>query len=207
MKAPDVIAKLKDRTPTILGRENFHEFAILIPLVEINNETHLLFEVRSIHMRNQPGDICFPGGRLEQGDVDEKHGAIRETAEELGISEEQVESVIPLDYMVSDFGRIITPFVGTLRHPEEIVPNRDEVEEVFTVPLHYFLETKPAVYKVNFQVIPEDNFPYNLIQGGKKYEWRLRELDELFYQYKDKVIWGLTAKLLQHFVQLIYSEA
>lgn len=206
LHAKEVISRLSDRKPTILDSEKFHEFAILLPLVDISNETHLVFEVRSKKMRQQPGDICFPGGRVEKDDINERQCAIRETAEELGIREEEIDDVIPLDYMVSDFGRIIYPFVGRLKKPEGIEANRSEVEEVFTVPLQYFLETEPEVYKVNFQVIPEANFPYDLIQGGKKYDWKVRQLDELFYQYNDKVIWGLTARILAHFIHLLQAN-
>lgn len=203
VNATKVIAKLRDRKPTILGREHFREFGIFVPMVEIKNETHLLFEVRSLKMRNQPGDICFPGGRVEKDDESELHCALRETSEEIGVDITNISNVVPLDYIVSDFGRIIFPFVGVLHHPEKIVPNRAEVDEVFTVPLQFFLETKPEEYKVNFKVIPEVDFPYEHIQGGKKYEWSVRAADELFYYYKGKVIWGLTARIIAHFVELI----
>ena len=65
MNAIDIITKLKDHKPTILGQENYKEFSVLIPLVEVNGETHVLFEVRSSKLRSQPGDICFPGGKID----------------------------------------------------------------------------------------------------------------------------------------------
>ena len=73
----------------------------MLPLIEINNETHVLFEVRSLNLRRQPGEICFPGGKIEQDDVDQRQCAIRETSEELGIHESDIENVIPLDYMLN----------------------------------------------------------------------------------------------------------
>ncbi|WP_077297914.1 NUDIX hydrolase [Virgibacillus pantothenticus] len=206
MKTSEIISRLQNRRPTILGRENFREFGILIPMIEIEDETHLLFEVRSKHMRSQPGDICFPGGRVDESDKSELHCALRETSEELGVNQENIRNIIPLDYIVSDFGRIIFPFTGTLHNPEKIVPNPAEVEEVFKVPLRFFLETKPKVYQVNFKVIPEQDFPYEDIQGGRAYDWNAREMSELFYYYQDKVIWGLTAKIIAHFVALLQEK-
>ena len=52
-----------------------------------------------MNLRRQPGEICFPGGKVEQDDVDQNQCAIRETSEELGIRESDIENVMPLDYM------------------------------------------------------------------------------------------------------------
>lgn len=206
MDAANIISELKNRQPSILGHENYREFSILLPLVEANNETHILFEVRSMNLRSQPGDICFPGGKVDFDDRTTRYTAIRETSEELGIPEANVVDTIPLDYIVSNFGRIIYPYIGRLNHPENILPNPDEVAEVFTVPLSYFLETKPKSYKVNYEAIPEDNFPYELINGGESYNWATPHIYENFYQYKDKVIWGLTAQILIHFITLLKKD-
>ncbi len=206
MDPAKIIAQLKGRVPSIMGHENFRKSAVLVPLIEVGNETHILFEVRSLNMRSQPGDICFPGGRIDQEDKDPRQCSIRETTEELGISGDDISDVIPLDYVVNDLGRIIYPFVGKITRPERIIPSEAEVEEVFTVPLSYFLDTNPETYKVNFQVSPEDDFPYHLIVGGEDYNWQVRHINELFYQYDGKVIWGLTAKILTHFISLIKND-
>ncbi|GGB38612.1 coenzyme A pyrophosphatase [Lentibacillus populi] len=203
MNPADIISKLTDRQPSILGYEQFRKHAVLLPLIEKNNETHILFEVRSMKLRSQPGDICFPGGKIDKADSTPRQCAIRETTEELGITETNIKDVSPLDYIVSDFGRIIFPFAGRITNPELIKPNISEVGEVFTVPLPYFLSTKPDRYNVQVKVVPEADFPFDLIVGGKNYNWRHYQVDELFYQYNGKVIWGLTAKILNHFISLL----
>ncbi|WP_449354887.1 NUDIX hydrolase [Virgibacillus natechei] len=203
MNLPHIISKLQNRQPGILGQEQFRKSAVLLPLVEVENEIHILFEVRSLKMRSQPGDICFPGGKIDKEDKDPRACAIRETTEELGISEMAIEDVIPLDYIVADSGRMIYPFIASIASPDHIRPNDAEVEEVFTVPLAFFLQTKPDVYKVDVQVVPEEDFPFDLIVGGENYNWHTRSIDELFYQYDGKVIWGLTAKILTHFLALL----
>lgn len=203
MDASRILAKLEGRAPSIMGQQRYKQSAVLLPLLNIQDETHVLFEVRSMQMRSQPGDICLPGGRIDKTDKSPKETAIRETMEELGISACNIEAVTPLDYIVNDSGRIIYPFVGKLLNHEHIKLNEAEVSEVFTVPLSYFLETEPEVYKVHFQVNPEKDFPFDLIVGGKDYKWNTGHIDELFYQYNGKVIWGLTAKILTHFVHLL----
>lgn len=206
MNAADIITKLKNHRPAILGEERFRKYAVLLPLIEIEGDTHVLFEVRSLKMRSQPGDICFPGGKIDKEDPDARSAAIRETSEELGIAMSSITDVLPLDYMVSDFGRIIYPFIGRITQPEHITPNKDEVEETFTVPLSYLLNTKPEKYKVHFQIVPEEDFPFDRINGGENYGFRQRQMDELFYYYDGKAIWGLTAKVLTHFITLIAND-
>ncbi|MBG9589799.1 NUDIX hydrolase [Cytobacillus firmus] len=205
MEIEKLAKRLRNRTPIILGSERFSKFAILLPLVEINNEVHVLFEVRSLKMRRQPGEVCFPGGRIDPEDRDEEHTAIRETSEELGVDEDSITNVSPLDYMIS-FGQIIYPYAGIIQNPDKIVPNPDEVEEVFTVPLSFLKKVKPETYHVNFKVEPEENFPFDLIAGGENYNWQTRRAEEVFYYFQDKVIWGLTARILKHFLEIITED-
>ncbi|MFD2924753.1 NUDIX hydrolase [Halobacillus naozhouensis] len=203
MDAKMILDRVQQHTPTILGSRNFAKFAILLPLVQKDNETHVLFEVRSRQLRRQPGDICFPGGRIDRQDTSEEAAALRETSEELGIDEADISDIFPLDYMVSPFGMIVYPYTGFIHDPESIKLNLAEVEDYFTVPLSFFMETKPQIHKVDFEAKPEDDFPFDLIVGGEDYDWRTRQIDEYFYIYEDKVIWGLTGKILAHFVEMV----
>ncbi|MDQ0273648.1 NUDIX hydrolase [Cytobacillus purgationiresistens] len=197
---------LSNRKPIILGSEQFARFAVMLPLIEKEGQLHVLFEVRSLQLRRQPGEICFPGGRVDQCDESEKHAAIRETSEELGISENSIVPLSSLDYMISPFNTIIYPFVGVLKNSEKIVPNPTEVEEVFTVPLQYFLNKEPKIHFIDFKAEPGKDFPFNQIPGGENYKWQSRKVEEVFYYFDDKVIWGLTARILQHFITLIKED-
>ncbi len=202
MEAEEILSKLKGRKPRILGEEDFFRVSVLLPLVEKEGEVHVLFEVRASHMRRQPNEVCFPGGKMDKNDRSEMDCAIRETTEELGIQASDISNVIPLDYMVSAFGTIIYPFVGFLGDLSKLNPNPDEVGSVFTVPLSYLQNTEPDCYKINFQVQPEEGFPFDLIVGGENYNWQTRQIDELFYKYEEHVIWGLTANILTHFLKI-----
>lgn len=198
-----IFSKLTNHSPVILGSEQFNKYAVLLPLLKINGEVHVLFEVRSRELRRQPGEVCYPGGRIDSNDLNEKSAAIRETIEELGLKNEDITQVYPLDYFISPFGMIIYPHVGVIESAERINPNPAEVGETFTVPLAFFLKTKPEIFYVNFKAEPEENFPYELIIGGQNYNWQKRQLEEYFYTYENRVIWGLTARILAHFVELI----
>lgn len=203
MDSKTIHKKVKEHSASILGNEDFFKYAVLLPLIQKDNEIHILFEVRSHQLRRQPGEVCFPGGRIDKQDKNDQVTAIRETREELGISKEQITDVFPLDYLVSPFGMIVYPHIGNISGSESINPNPAEVEEVFTVPLSFFLETRPKIHYVNVKMEPEENFPFDLIVGGQDYNWRTEKIDEYFYIYEDRVIWGLTAKILAHFVELL----
>ncbi|MEH7113697.1 CoA pyrophosphatase [Neobacillus niacini] len=203
MNLKSVQSKLQSHTPKILGSDKFSKYAVMVPLIQKEDDIHVLFEIRSLQLRRQPGEICFPGGRIDPHDIDEKGAAIRETIEELGISNENLSEVLPLDFMISPFGMMIYPFVAIIENPELINPNPAEVGEVFTVPLTYFIENDPEIYHLHFKVEPEENFPFDLIIGGENYNWRARALDEYFYVYEEKAIWGITAKILSHFIEIL----
>lgn len=203
MDSKGVMKKVQNRIPGVLGNKSFSKFSVLLPLIEKEGELHVLFEVRSHHLRSQPGEICFPGGRIDATDLSEEEAAIRETTEEIGIQEEEISELVPLDYIVSPFGMIVYTFLGIIDSTVDFKPNPEEVDHVFTVPLSFFRENEPRIYRINFEIRPEESFPFDLISGGENYNWRTRDVDEYFYIYNDKVIWGLTAKILNHFIEIL----
>lgn len=204
-KLSSIKSRLSERRRGIMGQEEMKAAALLIPLIEKEGAVHVLFEVRAFHLKAQPGDICFPGGRAEDEDRSMEETAIRETCEELGIRPEQIEIIAPLDVLVSRHAAIIYPYVGTVAQDVSLRPDPAEVAEVFTVPLDYFLSVEPERHDVPLKVEPPEDFPYHLIVGGKNYNWRTGAIPEFFYVYEDYAIWGMTAKILYHFVQLIRS--
>lgn len=196
----------KNRSANLLGHEQMRIASVLLPLLEKDGQTHVLFQVRGKRLRTQPGEICFPGGGVEKQDKDEADTAIRETCEELGLDKKQIKMVAPLDLYVTPFHAIIHPYVGVILEPEAIRPDDFEVEEVFTVPLDYLLNYKPKLHPVHLQVKPDDSFPYHLIPRGKYYKWRTGQVPEYFYFYDQYVIWGLTARILTNFLTVIKGQ-
>ena len=80
-----VTDQLNKNKSLFIGEATAFQSAVLIPFVQVDGEWHILFEVRSLTMRKQPGDISFPGGRIDPTDASPMAAAIRETTEELGV--------------------------------------------------------------------------------------------------------------------------
>lgn len=196
-------AKVQSRKPLPVDVKN--RFSVMIPLIKRDGKIHLLFEKRAFTLRNQPGEISFPGGRIEKGESP-REAAIRETAEELLISEDEIEIYSEGDFVVNPYAAIIHTFVGEIKRDfDKISPSEDEVERVFTVPLSYFLKTRPKSYKINLRVERNKEFPYHLIPNGVNYKFKRGREEVLFYEYEDEIIWGFTAKMARRFVENLMS--
>lgn len=196
-------AKVQEIKPMPIDVKN--RFSVMIPLIKRNGEIHLLFEERAFTLRNQPGEISFPGGRIEEGEGP-RDAALRETSEELLISEDEIEIYSEGDFVVNPYAAIIHSFIGEIKRDfDKISPSRDEVEKVFTIPLSYFLETKPRSYKIDLKVERNEDFPYHLIPNGVNYKFRRGREEVLFYEYDGKIIWGFTAKMARRFVEKLMS--
>ncbi|MDD4169120.1 MAG: CoA pyrophosphatase [Desulfotomaculaceae bacterium] len=178
--------------------------AVLLPIAKVNGEPHVLFEVRAEHLKRQPGEICFPGGMVEQSELDNpKEAAIREATEELGIVREQIELIGPLDYCISASGILIYPYVGLIARPDQIVPNSGEVGEVFLVPVKYFLTNRPCQSSIEVATRFAEGFPFHWIPQSYKKGWRsLGSTPVYFYKYEDRIIWGVTAIILHNFINI-----
>lgn len=197
-----VNARLTQHKSLFIGEETAFRSAILIPLVLIEGEWHIVFEVRSFTMRKQPGDISFPGGRMDETDPSPLVAALRETHEELGINPKTVEIVGALSPYVASSSFVIYPFVGTIDF-DSIMLNKEEVEEVFTVPIQWLLDYEPYSHRVSVQPVPSPDFPFEKIMNGTQYKWTERTIEEWFYDYQRYTIWGLTARILKHFIETI----
>ncbi|WP_347552188.1 CoA pyrophosphatase [Pseudalkalibacillus hwajinpoensis] len=198
----EIHSKMHGRIAGVLGNERFFKFAVLLPLLEKDGELHVLFEVRAHTLRRQPGEICFPGGKVDQIDSSPRASAIRETCEELGITPKEVNVMGELDYLVTSFQSIVYPFAGIIQADSKLSPNPEEVEEIFTVPLTHFIDNPPERHDIRVHVKPDESFPFHLIPNGEEYNWSSAAMPEFFYYYKDYVIWGMTARILYHFIQL-----
>lgn len=196
--------QLNDNQPLFIGEETAFRSAVLVPLVQIEKEWHVLFEVRSYKMRKQPGDISFPGGRIDVTDPSPLAAALRETYEELGVDPKTVEVAGSLSPYVASPTFVVYPFVGVIDYRQIIHAfNKEEVEEIFTVPLQWLLEYEPYLHLVSAEPVPASDFPFEKIMNGAQYQWRARSMEEWFFDYGKYTIWGLTARILKHFVEVI----
>ncbi len=180
-----------------------NRYSVLIPFIEVEGEPHLLYELRSKTLKNQPGEICFPGGRIEKGE-EIINAAARETCEELLISPKDIEIYGEGDYLINPYGSILYSVIGKLNVDiKDIKPSADEVEDVFTIPFEYFMKKSPKSYEVEFKARRDKYFPYELIPDGKNYKFKKSKDNVLFYQYRGLIIWGFTAKMTYNFINKI----
>lgn len=201
----NIIEKLQNRQLSTVGKHRY--YSVLVPLIEIDDQLHILFEVRSQRMNSQPGEICFPGGGVEDGETP-KYTAIRETFEEIGILQEMIEIIAEGDRLVSTNNFTVYSFFGILeKHTlENIVINYDEVSEVFTVPLQWFMDNEPEIHQVDVFQNGRVDFPYEKAQISPDYNWRGTKNDVPIYNYENRAIWGLTGRIVRNFIQILKDE-
>ena len=100
---------LRDRTPGLMDATG--RYAVLVPLVEGEEGPSLLYEVRAGSLRRQPGEVCFPGGKME-GDESPEACALRETWEELGIPPKSIQVLGRLDFIAHRANFIMYPILA-----------------------------------------------------------------------------------------------
>lgn len=163
----------------------FEYFAVAVPVFE----NQFVFEVRSSFVK-QPGEVSFPGGRIEVGEAP-CLTARRELEEELGIAD--VSLLFELEPLVTPFNYVIFPYVFQLSDTKMNI-NPVEVDKVFYAPVDLFL--KPHhVSQVDVVLQPGDDFPYGFLPGGRNYPWKRGYYRVMFFFYGEHVIWGLTARI------------
>lgn len=142
---------------------------------------HVWLVRRSEEMRTHRGQIALPGGKREPKDADFLATALRESHEEIGLLPSDVDVLGVLDDRETSTGYLITPYVGWIAKPFTPEPLVAEVARVFAVPLAVFAE-EPRRMRVPWQ-------------GA------LREV--LSYDVAGEIVWGATASILRHFIELI----
>ncbi|MGO4937444.1 NUDIX hydrolase [Fundicoccus sp. Sow4_H7] len=176
-------------------------YAVLIPLVEIDNELHLLYEVRSQHI-SQPNETSFPGGRIDEGETPAE-AAVRETVEELNYDGSKIELFGALDYIVQD-SRVIYSYVGVLHDFDiDLLNPNEEVASVFTLPLRFLVENRPAYYEITAQANYTDDFPFDYINSSRDIRMRTFRAKIPYYRLDDQYLWGFTANITDRFIELV----
>lgn len=143
--------------------------AVMIPIVVHEDELRMLFTVRTNHLHDHAGQISFPGGRTDPGDESPRHTALRESAEEIGLSSEQIEVLGTLGEYVTVTGYRVTPVVGLVRAPLALTLDAFEVADVFEVPLRFLLD--PVNHQRNTVVHRGRERHYYAVPFGARYIW------------------------------------
>jgi 8-oxo-dGTP pyrophosphatase MutT (NUDIX family) len=143
--------------------------AVLVPLVNRPQGLQLLLTQRSADLSDHPGQISFPGGRLDPGDTDHAAAALRETTEEIGLAPSKVRLLGELASYETVTGYRVLPFVGWIDPPFELAPDPLEVADVFEVPLEFILD--PANHQRHFRMLGTLRRDYWAIPWLHRYIW------------------------------------
>ena len=196
--------ELQGREVSSIGESAFRNYAVMVPLVEKDGEICVLFEKRSMKLDRQPGEISFPGGSRDQGE-DSQENAVRETMEELLIGRDQIHVIAQMDTLFTLRDKVSVYLCQLCGY--QMTFSKDETEEVFLVPLRFFMETPADIYMNDLYIKPDPKLPFDKIPGGENYGWRGGRSRLYFYYYKDYVIWGMTACIMNHVVEILREEA
>ena len=178
------------------------EYAVLVPLAQRPEGLSLLYEVRADSLCRQPGEVCFPGGRMEPGE-DPVACALRETWEELAIPRSEIRVVARLDFLTHQGGFAMYPVLGVLSPEgvEKLRPSPAEVKETFWAPVDWLRAHPPAVY--TYDLVPDvrPDFPYDRIGFPQGYRWRGGRAEVPVYDWPGHPIWGLTGRITRHLME------
>jgi 8-oxo-dGTP pyrophosphatase MutT (NUDIX family) len=156
--------------------------AVLVPLLAApGGGPRLILTKRSSRLKHHPGQIAFPGGKVDAGDDGPVSAALREAREEIGLDPANVEVLGALPPHETVTGFTVTPFVARLHAPFDPVPEAGEVDEVFDLPFAHV--TDPANYVIESRLWRGMRRHYYAVPWGPYY------------------IWGATARILRGLAQ------
>jgi len=157
--------------------------AVLLGLIDRPGGLHVILTERAAHLTDHPGQVSFPGGRLEESDAGPIDAALREAHEEVGLAPDLVSVAGSMRKFLTGTGFVITPIVGFVETGFQAVPDRNEVADVFEVPLDYLLVEG------------------NLRSSSRERFGTVFEMYE--FDYAGHYVWGATASILRSFTRIL----
>ena len=161
----------------------FQPASVLVPITFDSYGPAVVFTKRASTLKDHPGQIAFPGGKVEKSDSSEIETAIRECYEEIYLQKEDINVLGALPQHNTVTGYSITPFVALIKNFEKLKPDLSEVIEIFKVPLDFLLSNQNM--RVQNRIFDGYDRSYFVIPYGPYY------------------IWGATARIIKTFSDLI----
>lgn len=157
--------------------------AVMALITDHPVSSELVFTLRSLNLSSHAGQVAFPGGKWEPQDPDLLATALRETHEEVALPPGQIHVLGALASRSTSTGTLVTPFVGVIAHSAALVPDPNELQSIFRVPLDWFEETQPA----RLDVFRRNGVDYRVPA----------------YHYGGYEIWGFTAAVTAELLALM----
>ena len=179
-----MLRKIKTNLKGFIGSppiEDLPKAAVLLAITA-EEEPELIYTLRSNKVSSHKGEVAFPGGREEEGDLSLADTALREAEEEIGLDRNLVEILGSLDTTVSRYGISVTPYVGIIPPNPNLDESSSEIESYFRVPISYLAND---IRHRNDKVT----------EGGETFYMPA-------YKYNEYIIWGLTAMITVNFLRL-----
>jgi 8-oxo-dGTP pyrophosphatase MutT (NUDIX family) len=156
--------------------------AVLIPVIE-HDEPSVLLTQRAAHLPDHPGQVSFPGGKIEKTDASPMASALREAQEEIGLDPRLAQPLGYLDLYMTTLGYRIVPVVARLKPSFTLKLNPMEVDNVFEVPLSFLMN------EANYQ--------------RHSREWQGLTRHYYAITHAERYIWGVTAGILRNLYERI----
>ena len=166
------------------GRPQASVLIAILNYGEYIESPELIYTQRSGHLSTHSGEVSFPGGKAEDGDVSLFDTALRESNEEMSLNGEDVTMLGKLNYLISRHKIEVNPFIATVDKPQELEAN-EEIQEIFTVPLSFLLD------------------PKNIKRESIERQGSVWEVPT--WSLKNQKIWGLTAMITVNFLNVCFD--
>ncbi len=160
--------------------------AVLIPVIRREPEATILFTQRTDNLSSHPGQVAFPGGKIDNTDASAEAAALRETEEEIGLSADDVDLIGRAPDYLTGSGYHIAPVLGLVQPDLAYTLNEHEVSAVFEVPLSFLMD------------------PANHVMGSRIWQGVRRTYYEM--PYRDRHIWGVTAGMVRILYERLYGD-
>jgi 8-oxo-dGTP pyrophosphatase MutT (NUDIX family) len=168
-------------------RDEHRLAAVLILVVQGLDEPEIILTRRSANLSNHAGQISFPGGTVEDADIDPVFTALREASEEIDLQKNDVEILGILNTTTLPSGFAVSPVLAVMHSSPVLTANPDEVDEIFSIPLSLICD---------LSLYGQDS----LTRDGIRREF-------YFLNYEEYYIWGATAKMLRTLAKILNTSS